>query len=134
MLLLSLGLNIEKIARTSFFYKYMYSIIWFVILFIIMFGTFFILTKKKVLNFKNKNVAILSYVASVSLQGTVGLALCLYFMNLKMTLFGLGLTLFMISDYFLMVHKFKIHKNWILRSNSGCYFVGLLLVVLSLMY
>ena len=31
VLLLSLGLNIEKIARTSFFYKYMYSIIWFVI-------------------------------------------------------------------------------------------------------
>lgn len=110
------------------------SIIWFIGSFALMFGTFFILTKKKILNFKNKNKAILSYVASVSLQGTLGLALGLYFMNTKMLLFGIGLALFMISDYFLMVHKFKIKKNWILRSNSACYFVGLLLVVLSLMY
>lgn len=110
------------------------NIIWFIGLFILLFGTFFILTKKKILNFKNKNTAILSYVGSVSLQGTLGIALALYFMNTKMLLFGLGLGLFMISDYFLMVHKFKVKKNWILRSNSACYFVGLLLVVLSLMY
>lgn len=110
------------------------NIIWFIGLFILLFGTFFTLTKKKILNFKNKNKAILSYVASVSLQGTLGIALAFYFMNTKMLLFGLGLGLFMISDYFLMVHKFKIKKNWILRSNSACYFIGLLMVVLSFMY
>lgn len=110
------------------------NVLWFLILFGMTFGTFFMLTKRKILNFKNKNMAILSYVASVSLQGTLGIVLSLYFMNIKMCLFGGGLFLFMISDYFLMVHKFKKHKNWILRANSASYFIGLLLVVLSLMY
>lgn len=111
-----------------------YNIWWFILLFIVLFGTFCMLTKKKILNFKNKSKAILTYVFSVTLQGTLGLALALYYLNTKMILFGIGLALFMISDYFLMIHKFKFHKNWILRSNSACYFVGLLLVVLSLMY
>lgn len=106
----------------------------FIPLFILFFGTFFILTKKKILNFKNKNKAILTYVFSVTLQGTLGFSLSLYYLNAKMFLFGIGLALFMISDYFLMVYKFKFHKNWILRTNSACYFIGLLLVVLSLMY
>lgn len=109
-------------------------IFWFIPLFILMWGTFLVLTIKKILNFKTKNVAILSYVFSVTMQGTLGLMIGLYFSNLKMLLFGIGLALFMISDYFLMVHKFKCHKNWILRCNSGSYFIGLLLVVLSMMY
>ena len=54
--------------------------------------------------------------------------------EVEMMLFGIGLGLFMISDYFLMIYKFKYHKNWILRCNSGTYFIGLLMVVLSLMY
>lgn len=111
-----------------------FSIIWFVVLFIILFGTFFILTKKKILNFKNKNTAILTYVGSVTLQGTLAICLAMYYFNIKMILLGIGLFLFMISDYFLMVYKFKFHKNWILRSNSACYFIGLLLVALSFMY
>lgn len=110
------------------------SIIWFIGLFIILFGAFFVLTKKKILNFKNKDKAILAYVGSVTLQGTLAIALALYYLNIKMTFFGIGLCLFMISDYFLMVYKFKAHKNWILRINSACYFIGLLLVALSLMY
>lgn len=110
------------------------NIWWFIILFCLSWGTFFILTQKKILNFKTKTIPILSYVFSVSLHGTLGVALAVYFSNLKMILFGVGLFLFMISDYFLMTHKFKCHKNWILRCNSGTYFIGLLLVVLSLMY
>jgi len=112
-----------------------FSNIWhFIILFILLFGTFFILTKKRILNFKTKAPQILSYIASVSLQGTLGITLAFHFMNIKMILFGLGLGLFMISDYFLMIHKFKVHRNWILRSNSACYFIGLFLVVLSLSF
>lgn len=107
---------------------------WFIPLFILTWGTFLTLTILKVLNFKTKTIPILSYVCSVSLHGTLGLALASYFATTKMILFGVGLFLFMISDYFLMTHKFKCHKNWILRCNSGTYFIGLLLVVLSLMY
>jgi len=117
------------------FNKVPFSSIWYFIpLFIFMWGTFACLTLKRFLNFKKKTIPILIYVFSVSLQGTLGLLLAIYFANLKMILLGIGLTLFMISDYFLMTHKFKCHKNWILRCNSGTYFIGLLLVVLSLMY
>ena len=110
------------------------NILWFILLFISLFGSFFVLTMKKILNFKTKNPQILTYVGSVTLQGTLGITIALYYLNIKMILLGLGLGLFMISDYFLMVHKFKVHKNWILRSNSACYFIGLLMVVLSFMY
>lgn len=112
-----------------------FSNIWFFIpLLIVMFGTFAVLVLKRFLNFKSKTIPILIYVFSVTLHGTLGVFLALYFANIKMILFGIGLALFMISDYFLMVHKFKYHKNWILRSNSACYFIGLLMVVISLMY
>lgn len=110
---------------------YFFDIWWFVILFILLFGTFWILTKKKILNFKTKNPHILAYVGSVSLNGTLGTCLAIYYLNIKMVLFGTGLALFMISDYFLMVHKFKVHKNWILRCNSACYFIGLLMIAIS---
>ena len=110
------------------------NVIWFIALFFLLFGTFFVLTKKKIFNFKNKNKAILTYVGSVTFQGTLALALAIYYLNTKMILFGIGLFLFMISDYFLMIYKFKFHKNWILRNNSACYFIGLLLVALSFMY
>jgi hypothetical protein len=111
-----------------------YNVWYFIPLFIIMWGSFALLALKRFMNFKSKTIPILTYVFSVTLQGTLGLFIGIYFFNLKMMLFGLGLTLFMISDYFLMVHKFKYHKNWILRCNSGTYFIGLLMVVLSLMY
>ena len=112
-----------------------FSDIWYFIpLFIIMFGTFTVLALKRFLNFKSKTIPILSYVFSVTLHGTLGLFLAIYFANVKMVLFGIGLVLFMISDYFLMIHKFKYHKKWILRSNSASYFIGLLMVVLSFMY
>ena len=116
-------------------YNVPFSKIWlFIPLFIIMFGTFVFFALKRFLNFKSKTVPMLIYVFSVTLHGTLGLFLAIYFANVKMILFGIGLALFMLSDYFLMIHKFKYHKKWILRSNSASYFIGLLMVVLSLMY
>ncbi len=116
-------------------YNVPFFYIWYFIpLFIIMWGTFAYLSLKRFMNFKNKTIPILTYVFSVTLHGTLGIFLAIYFSSVKMILFGLGLALFMISDYFLMVHKFKYHKKWILRSNSATYFIGLLMVVLSLMY
>ena len=107
---------------------------WFILLFISLFGTFFILTIKKVLNFKTKNIQILTYVFCVTLCGSLGITMALRFMNTEMVLFGIGMGLFMISDYFLMVYKFKKHKNWILRANSACYFIGLLMVAFCFIF
>lgn len=109
------------------------SLLAFILIFTILFGTIVLLTKKKVLNFKTKNPLILSYIASVTLCGSLGIVISGYYTNLANTLFGIGMFLFMLSDYFLMVYKFKKHEKWLLRTNSGCYFIGLLLVVLSLM-
>ena len=50
-----------------------------------------------------------------------------------LALMGLGSLLFMISDYILTVDRFVILNNkWIVRSNSTFYFIGLLLIVLSM--
>ena len=46
-------------------------------------------------------------------------------------LLGIGLTLFMIADHFLVVYKFKTKKKRALRTNTACYFVGMMLVALS---
>ena len=121
-------LIIIKVYNVSFS-----SIFYFIPVLVIMWGGFVYFALKRFMNFKNKTFPILIYVFTVTLQGTLGLVLAICFFNIKMMLFGIGLTLFMISDYFLMVHKFKYHKNWILRCNSGFYFIGLLMVVLSLM-
>ncbi len=113
-----------------------FSHIWYAIpIYLLIILTFIILAKKKIIDFKNYEKAILTYISSVSLHGTLGITLAIYFGTTRMILLGIGLFLFMISDYFLMTYKFKFpHKKWILRCNSASYFIGLLLVVLSLMY
>ena len=116
-------------------YSVPFSSIWYFIpLFVILWGSFAFLGIKRFSNFKSKTMPLLTYVFTVTIQGSLGISLAIYFENIKMSLFGIGLALFMISDYFLMVHKFKYHKNWILRCNSACYFIGLLMIVFSLMY
>ena len=110
-----------------------YNIWWFIILFIIIFGGFvaFVLLKK--INMKEKTIPVLIYLLTVTLHGTLGFSLARYFNQYDLSVFGLGLFLFMISDYFLMFHKFKYnYKKWILRCNSAFYFIGLLLVVISI--
>ena len=46
-------------------------------------------------------------------------------------LLGIGLTLFMVSDYFLVVYKYKTKRKRTLRLNTSCYFLGMMLVALS---
>ena len=46
---------------------------------------------------------------------------------------GLGILLFWISDMIITVlHFVLIGNKWVLRANSAFYFVGLLLIVLSM--
>ena len=46
-------------------------------------------------------------------------------------LLGIGLGLFMVSDYFLVVYKYKTKRKRALRTNTACYFLGMMLVALS---
>ena len=43
----------------------------------------------------------------------------------------LGLLLFMISDHFLVIYKFKRKQKCMLRANTASYFLGMMLVALS---
>ena len=73
------------------------------------------------------------YLTSITLHGLMGLALTILLPGSKLALMGLGSLLFMISDYILTVDRFIILNNkWIVRSNSTFYFIGLLLIVLSM--
>lgn len=72
------------------------------------------------------------YILTVTLHGTLAIA-GLFLLKPAPTNFLLcsGLILFMISDYFIALHKFKYLKSkTILRLNSGTYFTGLLLAAL----
>lgn len=73
------------------------------------------------------------YIVSVTLHGTLSIAgLFVLPFSAKSILLCCGLILFMISDYFISLHKFKYTESKaILRLNSGTYFIGLMLVALS---
>lgn len=108
---------------------------WFIIFLVIIYGGFVVFNLSKKIDLKKKKIGIYLYLFSVTLHSTLSIPLALQIKNTSMSLLSIGLVLFMISDYFLMLHKFKYpDKKWILRTNSGTYFIGLLLVVLSLIY
>lgn len=114
--------------------KISFSKLWHaLVLTIIIFVIFLIYSNKTNINYKDKKIAIYLYLITVTLHACLGMALALYFDNLYIYLLGIGLVLFMISDYLLMIHKFKYqNNNLILIIHSASYFIGLLMVVLSL--
>ena len=76
--------------------------------------------------------SIVFYILTVTIQGMLGLVSIFLMQDIKTLLLGLGLALFMVSDYFIIVHKFKNKESkLILRCNSSTYFIGLMLVALS---
>ena len=77
--------------------------------------------------------AMLFYLASITLNGVMGLASIIYINELSYLLMGIGSLLFMASDYILTVDRFVITKTkWIVRCNSITYFSGMLLIALSI--
>ncbi len=75
---------------------------------------------------------IVPYMTSITLHGTTGILLMIFFPHTPLFMLGLGSLLFEMSDYFLMVYKFVAHdKKWVLNLNSATYFVGMMLMVLS---
>ncbi len=107
---------------------------WFIILFLALVEGFKYLAKTGWYeHLKGKMVKDFTlYISSVTLHGTLGLVGLFYLHDIKSVLLCAGLFLFMVSDYFISLHKFKyIDSKAILRCNSGTYFIGLMLVVLS---
>ena len=73
------------------------------------------------------------YLTSIILHGIMGLALMVLLPGTNWALMGLGSFLFMLSDFILTFDRFVMPDNkWIVRSNSASYFIGLLLIVLSM--
>lgn len=73
------------------------------------------------------------YLTSIILHGIAGLALMVLLPGTSWALMGLGSFLFMLSDFILTVDRFVTPNNkWLVRSNSATYFIGLLLIVLSM--
>lgn len=104
---------------------------WCVLLFLLLWSLVCVLARRKWIDFKQLEPALLLYMATVTAHGTLGLGLASTVPGMHALLLGIGLAFFMISDYFLMTYKFKYHRNAILRCNSGTYFFGMLLVALS---
>lgn len=102
----------------------------FVVLFTMFYGFYLFLLKKKYLILGKKKVFSI-YMASIVAHGSLGLLLAINSHDILHCLLGTGLTLFMISDYFLAAHYFHDKNNdWILVSNSCFYFTGMMLVAL----
>jgi uncharacterized membrane protein YhhN len=89
---------------------------------------FIYLSQKKKFNFNKYKYPVLTYLGVVTINGIMATTLLLSANNI---MFSIGIVLFMISDYILMIHKFKNSHNRLLQANSGCYFIGLLLIALS---
>lgn len=81
-------------------------------------------------NFGKYKGPLFFYLVTIISSGTLGLALALFLPEFR--IMGIGLVLFMLSDFDIVLHKFVFPNNkWVHRLNSALYFVGMLLIVLN---
>lgn len=112
---------------------------WFILLLAFFVGGFILLWKKGFYKDLDKPMVYMfvPYIFSVTCHGTLSLALLFVFglagiLETKFIFLFVGSILFMISDYFISWHNFRNKESKaVLRLNSGTYFFGLMLVVLS---
>ena len=106
---------------------------WWVLLIIpALWFTFFILFKKFPNYFKMAKMKwpMLFYLSTIIGNGIFGVAVMAYVP--KYFLFGLGMFIFMLSDFDITFHKFVYPGNkWVHRLNSALYFTGMLIAVLN---
>ena len=107
----------------------------------LLFYSFFILAEKRNLIYIKKGKFFsYTYMLITTLQGAFGISLALCERSLGTLLLGVGLALFMISDYFLAVYRFPSDEmprktvNLLSRISSIAYFPGLLLISESVKY
>lgn len=110
------------------YYYQKISITAFVFVCAALYGLYYHLVKTEY--FKLGDMTIFNlYMASIILHGSLGLVLMYKTSVYAYKILGAGLTLFMISDYFMADHKFHNRESkWILRLNSLTYFVGMMMV------
>ena len=104
---------------------------WFGMGIMLFFGLFFGALKSQWIDFGGKNVLAFFYLFSVTVHGLLGLTAIILLPSVHHALLGLGLGLFMVSDYFLLVYKYRSKRKRTLRTNTACYFLGMMLVALS---
>ena len=97
------------------------------------FGTMMLLFKLKRIDFRGLAVYP-PYLASVTLHGSLGIVLAASVTAPAVRLVGFGLFLMMVADYFLTMHEYKYQKKWIARTNTGCYFTGVFLISISMIF
>jgi len=108
---------------------------WIFIIWIILISIFIYLANRfpKVIKLGKVKYPMAFYLSSITIHGLLGLVSAIFISTTPIIVMGVGSILFMISDYILIVDRFIIQKNkWIVRSNSLTYFVGILLIVLSI--
>lgn len=98
---------------------------------LVFFGLFLWATSTKWIELGNTASLALFYLLTVTLHGLMGLMALFLLPSVHHLLLGLGLSLFMVSDHFLVIYKFKTKRKRALRTNTACYFVGMMLVALS---
>lgn len=114
----------------SFFRYFWIFIIWAIIIVI---GLILINRYPNVIKLEKMKYPMIVYLSSITLHGLLGLVTLTFINVTPIIVMGIGSILFMISDYILTIDRFIIKNNkWIIRSNSLTYFIGLLLIVLSL--
>ena len=108
---------------------------WVFIVWACLISLFICLAKKypNVLKLGKMKYPMALYLSSITLHGLLGLVTAIFVGTTPLVVMGIGSVSFMISDYILTLDRFVIPKRkWLIRSNSLTYFVGLLLIVLSL--
>ena len=72
------------------------------------------------------------YLCAILLDGLLGLLLMIFVKDGYCLHMGMGTFLFMISDLILFFKMLVYDDIWLDRANSMTYFIGILLVVLSM--
>ncbi len=113
-------------------FKISLSLVWWsAIIFVVVLGAYLIAMFLLRMNYKKYGIKMLIYLVTVTLHGSLGVAIAVTCNDFNAKIFGLGLVLFMLSDYLLVTYKIYRKTNWILRSNSALYFIGMLLITMS---
>ena len=108
---------------------------WVFIVWALLISLFIFLAKKypNILKLGKMKYPMALYLSSITLHGLLGLVSAIFIGTTPLIVMGIGSVSFMISDYILTLDRFVIPKRkWLIRCNSLTYFVGLLLIVLSL--
>ena len=108
---------------------------WILLIWAFMLGGFIFASNKwpKVFKLGKMKFPMTFYLSSIMLHGSCGIGAIILLPSVRTLVLGIGSVMFMISDFILTIDKFVIKNNkWIVRANSFFYFIGLLLIALSI--